>query len=395
MLDDLLELERELDRHLPSPRLHGPPDRLMLAAAARWSAAAWRAAVAAGPADLPPAGVDWGRELAARPVFVCGAHRSGTTLLRDLLDGHPALAVLPSEGSYLTGLARRLARLPRAERLPALGQEWLRRLANPINQPPYWLLGRSGPGGSPYVEFARTLLAWWPALGANREMGPHLCVALAWAWCTRGPDPELRLWVDKTPTNERHLDRLWAAFPAARVLHIVREPLAVFVSQKRIQEQAFGSFAARRPVLRDLAASYRVAARLPRQAPERFHLLRYEDLCAAPGEAMGRVAAFLEIEPHPVLLRPTVAGMPAHSNSAFPDDRPPPSQRERECILTLREREVVAACTGGLAERLGYSVRIPAWWRRPLLRAWALTWSSRLRRIFGRRMDLRRPDAPG
>jgi len=38
----------------------------------------------------------------ARPVFICGHHRTATTLMRQLLDGHPELLVLPSEGTYLT-----------------------------------------------------------------------------------------------------------------------------------------------------------------------------------------------------------------------------------------------------------------------------------------------------
>jgi hypothetical protein len=275
-------------------------------------------------------------------------------------------------------------RLPEGERLPALGQEWLRRLANPRQPAPDWLLGRSGPGGSPYVDFARALLAWWAAVGRDHGvMAPHVAVALAWAWRTRGPDPRVRLWVDKTPTNERHLDHLWAAFPDAKVLHIVRDPLAVFASQKRLQERASGFFAAPRAVLRDLAASYRVALRWSRRAPERFHLLRYEDLSAAPEEVMARVAAFLEIEPLPVPLLPTVAGLPVRNNSAFTSDGIAVSHGERAAILTPEEREVLAACTGRLAERLGYAPGTPTWWRRPLLRAKALAWSARLRRIAG------------
>ncbi|HEU0053850.1 MAG TPA: sulfotransferase [Longimicrobium sp.] len=392
MLDDLLELEDAFDRRLPPEKLQGPPSRELLDAGARWAEAAWRAAERAGPAELSPADLAWGRALAERPVFICGAHRSGTTLLRDLLDGHPALAVLPAEGTWLTGLQPKLAALPEAERLPALGREWLRRIANPINQRPYWLLGRTGRGGSPYVEFARALLAWSNAFrGEHGEMAPHLAVALAWAWRTRGADAKARLWVDKTPTHERFLDRLWGAFPAAKVLHIVRDPLAVLASQKRLQERAFGSFAAPRAVLRDLATSYQIAARESKRAPERFHLLRYEDLYAAPDEVMRRVAAFLEIEPLPALLQPTVAGLPARNNSAFSSDGIAVSHGERDAALTAAEREMAAAWVGPLAERLSYSPGTPAAWRRAILRVKVLAWSPRFRRLIGRWTE---PEAP-
>src|SRR5271156_6389735 len=37
-----------------------------------------------------------------RPVFICGHHRSGTTLLQRLLDSHPQLVVVPGEGTLFS-----------------------------------------------------------------------------------------------------------------------------------------------------------------------------------------------------------------------------------------------------------------------------------------------------
>ena len=90
-----------------------------------------------------------GLDLAGRPVFVCGVHRSGTTLVRDLLDGHPALAVLPSEGSFYTTHRDHLSAADRSTWRHIMGCEWCRRLANPINQLPYWLTGRGTATYSP------------------------------------------------------------------------------------------------------------------------------------------------------------------------------------------------------------------------------------------------------
>jgi hypothetical protein len=39
-------------------------------------------------------------ELRDRPVFICGHPRSGISLLRNLLDGHPQLVVYPEETSF-------------------------------------------------------------------------------------------------------------------------------------------------------------------------------------------------------------------------------------------------------------------------------------------------------
>lgn len=341
MSTEICELEAVLARRLPELRLEGVPSAGLKAAARRWSEAVWAAAATAGPGVLSAGDRERGLAVGGRPVFVCGVHRSGTTLVRDLLDGHPALAVLPSEGSFRVDAGLRL-----------VGCEWLRRLANPINQAPYWLLGRSTPEGSPYVRFARSLAAWWDVVHA-----PLVAVGLAYA-SSFGLDGVER-WVEKTPGNERHLDRLFAEFPAAKVVHVVRHPVAVAASRKRIEEIAAGPFRARR-VLRELARSYEIAAS-PRQG---HYVLRYEDLIADVEGSTRRLAAFLGIAPLPVLLRPTAAGQPTLSNSSFARDgergrvRATAADLHAAC-LTDAEHRLVAARVGASASALGYRVEPP------------------------------------
>jgi hypothetical protein len=172
---------------------------LLLSTAQAWSRAVWEYAEELGALALSTQQEKQGMQLAQNPVFICGAHRSGTTLVRDILDGHPQLVVLPSEGTYLTNLEDKLLSLPQNKQAAFLGMEWLRRLANPINQPPYWLLGRSKGDSSPYVDFARYLMAWWEVVDRKNKQWPHIAVLLAYASCTNGLAASLL--VDKTPPN--------------------------------------------------------------------------------------------------------------------------------------------------------------------------------------------------
>jgi hypothetical protein len=176
-LADIVRLEAALDAALVDRRTVTRFHPTWLEPGIRWSQALWEAAVALGPADIADTARAQGLSLAARPVFVCGAHRSGTTLMRDVLDGHPALTVLPAEAGYFGDLQTRMARLPDADAASLLGQTWLRRLVNPANQPPFWLLGRSSGERSPYLDFARRLLAWL-AVCPEAPLG---AVALAYA----------------------------------------------------------------------------------------------------------------------------------------------------------------------------------------------------------------------
>jgi len=350
----IVALEAALDRLLLEAPVGEPFDPSVLDCARQWSAAVWGSAVALGPAPLSPAAIERGLTLAARPVFICGTHRSGTTLLANLLDGHPALAVLPAEGTFYTHLERRLAGLGPREQAKEMGQEWLRRLANPSNQPPYWVLGRSTSQASPYVEFVRRFAAWWPVLvaprSANRSLAPLVAVALAWA--SRAGDAlpaETERWVEKTPTNERHLARLLAEFPEAKVVHVVRRPEDALVSHKAALGTQWRAGREALAIYRNLARSLRVAHAQSRAPSDCYLLVRYEDLVTRPDEMSRRLAGFLGIAALPSLQQPTVAAMPVRANSSFASDR-----ARSEHALTPLERAILKLTCGTAAAGLGY-----------------------------------------
>jgi hypothetical protein len=91
-MQQLLELELLLDQQLLDWRLDSSAAAASAMVALEWSACVWAAAETAGPWPIAPRDIERGLALARRPVFICGVHRSGTTLMRDLLDSHPALS---------------------------------------------------------------------------------------------------------------------------------------------------------------------------------------------------------------------------------------------------------------------------------------------------------------
>jgi len=109
-----------------------------------------------------------------QPIFVCGMFRSGSTLIEQMLAGHPRIAAA-GELDLLPDIARRLAPFPEsviempAERLAALRTEYLH------------ALGRLFPAGD--------------------------------------------LVTDKRPDNYLYIGLIKLLFPAARVVHTVRAPL--------------------------------------------------------------------------------------------------------------------------------------------------------------------------
>lgn len=352
MFSKIINAEQLLNNLLPATRLEGGLPAGLITTARAWSEIVWAAAEQLGPMPLSDEQIDQGVRLAQAPVFICGVHRSGTTLLKDMLDGHPDLVVLPSEGTYYTNLEDKLLALPEHEWAAFLGKEWLRRLANPISQPPYWLLGRSGNKASPYINFARYVMAWWRAIDhIPGTQWPHMAIVLAYASCT--DNLTARAWVDKTPTNERFINRIRQEMPGAKIIHVVREPVATLTSRMKMEPSV-----RLRNALLFLKNSFRIAA-LQQNTPG-FLLLRYEDVCNQSQTVTKQLAAFLGIPTSAVLNRPSVAGRPSLANSSFSK----PTQagiilkttgHTQAGLLTRADRQMIAACTGKLAGKLGYA----------------------------------------
>lgn len=346
----LIEAENKFNALLPNKRLVAAVPADLLTAGREWSAAVWGKAEKLGPMPLSDDEIATGLQLLVNPVFICGVHRSGTTLVRDLLDGHPDLVVLPSEGTYYTNLEAKILALPEKERLSFLGMEWLRRLANPINQAPYWLLGRSTDTSSAYVDFARYLMAWWLV----PEVTPQTAVILAYASCTGKLGA--KLWVDKTPTNERFLKRIWREMPNAKIIHVIREPLATMESRRKMEPTI-----TLKRALCDLKTSFRIAIEQSALNDKWCLLVRYEDLCNDPEIFAEQVGLFLNIDVWDTLKQPTVAGIPAKANSSFENkaitgEILKPDEHKQVEVLSKAEQRFISANVGKLAAQLGYTL---------------------------------------
>jgi len=348
---EIIKAENALNALLPVSRLkHSAPEALIHAAHV-WSDTVWATAEMLTPIPLSKPQLDTGLVLARKPVFICGVHRSGTTLVRDMLDDHPELVVLPSEGTFYTNLEKKLAAIPESRRIAYLGKEWLRRLANPINQPPYWLLGRSDDNHSTYVDFGRYVMAWQEAVDKTNPQWPHQVIMLAYACCLNKLNA--KAWVDKTPVNERYLQRIWRENPEARVIQLIRNPVDVISSRKKM-EPAITIHS----VLTDLKLSFALARQQLNNNDKRFLLLRYENICNNTEEVIGCITTFLNIKPDPILFKPTVAGQLAQANSSFNDNSPAGkilSLKQPETALSKTNLKYIACRLGNLPKGLGYA----------------------------------------
>jgi sulfotransferase family protein len=203
--------------------------------------------------------------------FVVGCPRSGTTLLRAMLDSHPELAV-PGESYFIVELA------------PRFGPRWYRRfnragcldalLAHPRFE--HWELDAAT------VRDAVTA-------AAPRDY-PALLRVLYGEYARAQGKPR---YGDKTPNYVLDLPVLASLFPEARFVHVVRDGRDVALSVTEIEEWG--------PAKVEGAARYWVrhveAGRAAGDAlgAERYLEVRYDALVDDPEATLRTVCAFVDL----------------------------------------------------------------------------------------------------
>lgn len=229
--------------------------------------------------------------LAESPIFIGGYPRSGTTLLVALLDSHPDLLVYPSETLFFSRT------LPRFRRDPAAALDATLQTFNDRT----WYLKQFGAAPDGSAAFARYVRRLFVERGATPKA---LLQAIVLAYGEATGQLDRRFWVEKTPHNERYADRIFAWFPNAKLIYIVRDPRATLASARGFQRI---TKEAPLPTLRFCAewlASLAYARRAARTGWV-FTVL-YEDLVRTPEVVLPRLCTFLGIPFHETLLHPTI-----------------------------------------------------------------------------------------
>jgi hypothetical protein len=201
------------------------------------------------------------------PFFLLGHDRSGTTMLRLILDRGDV--AIPSESMFLIDLDGGKAAPD------VLREAW----SHPRVR--LWNL----PGDAPAI----------PA-GLSRDDAYRFAFGAPFvAYAER--EGKTR-WGDKTPAYIGHIDRLAAIWPEARFIVLVRDGRDVALSVMKVPFGANNIWAA--------AHSWANAIRRGREAARRYpdHVLtiRYEDLVTRPEEQLQKVCAFLELDYDPDML---------------------------------------------------------------------------------------------
>ncbi|WP_022834684.1 sulfotransferase family protein [Salisaeta longa] len=276
------------------------------------------------------------------PVFIVGANRSGTTLLRLILNAHSALAI-PDEISYFYSFRGRT---------------------------PFHRWRTPGMDRAAYDRFVADFFA------ANRSVVPELDLdalrravvadpidlrrpyeALLTAWAAHHDKPR---WGEKTPGNLFWSDVLIDMFPDARFVHMVRDPRACVASMQRVDffpsNVVFNALNHRKSLTAGRAL---LEAHVP---TEQRCLVRYEDLVHDPEAVVRAVCTFIDLPFEPAMLayheRAARYMTPAAARSFNATATRPIAPQRAEAWrdrLSPRDIALVEAISGAVMRPLGYA----------------------------------------
>jgi hypothetical protein len=260
------------------------------------------------------------------PFFIVGCGRSGTTLLRTVLNRHSQVCI-PPESLFIVDYLRAADRVP------------LERLKHLILQE---------------YELQEWEMAPKPALNdiADCATIEEVIARLHLIYGKGKPR-----WGQKTPRFVRQLDLLAAHFVGARFIHVVRDPRAVAASlQKSPVHQSPVKYGAQR-----WAHDVRNGLEFGRRAPERCLEVRYEALAADHDADVSKVCRFIGDEPEPAMYEASGADDDRYANRYYQEvhqhvGRDVRSDRTDAWKTSLNEAEIatVEAIAGELMQELGY-----------------------------------------
>jgi hypothetical protein len=254
----------------------------------------------------------------AYPIFIGGSHKSGTTLLRNLLDGHESLNVLPGDGHGIR-YAERLYSIDAGHHEFAIVNTILHCTAMPIaGEQPRWVLG------SDPIDYVRVGEIVRQKLGDGSASAKQIFDILAHSFHELSMPASItqlpRKWVEKSTNNIEDAYKLFRLYPRAKFLHIVRHPGAIIAAQKRKQSLKNREYSLRRE-LETIHQSMRYGLSNKRLiGNEQYHIIRFEELVSDTENTMRGVAKFLDISYSEILMQPTVFGKYAGSNTSRFDE---------------------------------------------------------------------------
>jgi len=251
------------------------------------------------------------------PVFILGAHKSGTSLLRSLFDGHEQLFPIPVETHFAKHLGwwTRYPLKSQTLRLDHSRQifidstiQWVQECNRADDQ--YGDSRAKGIFNEPVFE---------SSIKGVKEEDPEAVYIQTYFMAlykaiTGVPLPEEVHIIEKSVENSEHASKLKYLFPRAKFIHIIRNPYSNLVTLRKYMQKLDPSYPHLDKLIKSICDSF-FYAKQNAELIRDYQVVRYEDLVTNTEPTMEHLARFLGIDFRENLLEPSYLGEPWAGNS--------------------------------------------------------------------------------
>jgi hypothetical protein len=209
------------------------------------------------------------------PIYIAGLERSGTSLIYALLASHPNIAM--TRRTYLwTYFYNRYGDLGQPDNFERCLAAMMRYKRLLVLKPDPDRIRREFRQGEPTYARLFALMEEHYAERAGKSR-----------------------WGDKSLNTERYADPIFAAYPSASILHMIRDPRDRYASALTRWKVSRGGIGAATAMW---LWSVELAQRNQERYPDRYKIVRYETLAARPEETLREICAFIGEEYVPDML---------------------------------------------------------------------------------------------
>ena len=247
-----------------------------------------------------------------KPIFILGSHKSGTSLLRSLLDQHRDLFVVPIESHFFEhahywvdySIRRNIPATPLStDAFQSSVKQWVRH----CNRSEDRYADSIAKGLFDVRKFDSYIDGCLPNVDDFSD--PKLLFssymrALHYSLTAKELPADMRV-VEKSVENTEFVGDLKMMFPDAHFIHIIRNPYATMVAVRKYKSSS--GFPWLGPLLSSLYNTYYFLERNLRLV-KTYHVVRYEDIIIHPVETVQRLCKDLDLSFSETMLTPTYQG---------------------------------------------------------------------------------------
>ncbi|PKR77817.1 hypothetical protein CEY16_07765 [Halalkalibacillus sediminis] len=242
------------------------------------------------------------------PIFILGAHKSGTSLLRNLFDGHSELFVVPIESHFFQhngywvdyGIRRKLPKALVGNEIIENYINWIKYVNSLSDQ-----YADSDTKGFWNIEkFINEIKSYSDYMYLKTSIENYIH-AMYYSLNNKKLADNLRV-IEKSVENAEFANILKKLYPNAKFIHIIRNPYSNIVSMRKFKSRSGYPFL--KPIIQSLYNNYYYLEKNQVTLDKDYLVIKYEDLVMKPKEKIKEVIEFAGISNEEITYTPTVNG---------------------------------------------------------------------------------------